>query len=119
MAGTRTGTRIRARRWLLVLGLSIGLATACTPPPRTPAPLPPPATNDVNPDLAARAGDAAYAEPGPYAAGVTTITVESGRKAEVWYPAPPSSTTGLEPDTYHLKDFLSPFMRSLVPADVD
>ncbi|HQF95785.1 MAG TPA: hypothetical protein PLS46_16565, partial [Microthrixaceae bacterium] len=50
--------------------------TACTPPPQPRPPLPTPYTGGTNPDLAPQAGDAAYVEPGPYVAGVTTVEIE-------------------------------------------
>src|SRR4051812_3822661 len=108
---------VRRRAGIALLCVVV-LSAACTPM-LTPPPLPPPATNDVNPDLAPHAGDAAYAEPGPYAAGVTTTPGEGGRKADIWSPAPPASAVGHQPDTYPLEDFIPPFLRQLVPAGVD
>lgn len=82
-------------------------------------PLPAPYSGGTDPGLAPRAGDAAYAEAGPYAAGVTTVEIEPGRHAEVWYPASPASAVGHTHDVYHIKDFLSPFLQFLVGASVD
>jgi len=83
-------------------------------------PAPPPAsTKGPDPDTALRADDPAYVNPGPYAAGVMTVQLEPGRSAEIWYPAPKAATVGKTPDSYHIKDFLSPFLRSLLPVTVD
>ena len=82
----RTGTRRvatrRARRTGVVL-LAVGALAlaACAPMPPTPATGP-------NPNDAPRAGEAAYAEAGPYEVGVTTIAL-SDRPMEVWYPVDP------------------------------
>lgn len=100
---------------VLVAALILG---ACVPPAQPHPPKPTPYAGGVDPDLAARAGDDAYATAGPYTAGVTTVEIEPGRKAEVWYPAaaPTGSTT---PDTYYIRDFLSPLLQFLLPPDVD
>jgi fermentation-respiration switch protein FrsA (DUF1100 family) len=93
---------------------------ACVPQPTVPLPPPPPpSTLGPNPDSAPRATEPAYVEPGPYAAGVRTIQLETGRKAEIWYPAPPASTDGLQPDEYHITDFLSPFLQFFIPDTTD
>jgi len=93
--------------------------TACTPPPQPRPPLPTPYTGGTNPDLAPQAGDAAYVEPGPYVAGVTTVEIEPGRQAEVWYPAAPASAAGVSKDVYRIRSFLSPFLQFLLPPDID
>lgn len=98
--------------------LTLGLV-ACAPMPQPRPPLPPPFTGGIDPDLAAQADVAAYTEPGPYAAGVTTIEIEPGRKAEVWYPAAPAATVGLPEDVYYIRDQLSPFLDSLLAPGVN
>lgn len=62
---------------------------------------------------------ATYATAGPYAAGVTTVEIQPGRKMEVWYPAPKASASGATPDTYYIRDFLAPALKSLLPASVN
>jgi len=106
-------------RTVAAAALIVTMAGACTPPPQPPPPLPAPYTGGVSPDLAPDAGLAAYTQPGPYAAGVTTVTIEPGRQAEVWYPAGPAGTIGQPKDTYYIKNFLSPLLQFLLPATVN
>jgi len=47
-----------------------------------------------------------YRDPGPYAAGVTTLTL-ADREVEVWYPVDPADAEGLETSPYFIRDFLS------------
>jgi dienelactone hydrolase len=47
-----------------------------------------------------------YRDPGPYAAGVTTLTL-ADRGVEVWYPVDPADTEGLETSPYFIREFLS------------
>jgi len=103
----------------LVVAAFALVGAACTPPPQPRPPLPAPYEGGTDPSLAPLAGDAAYVEPGPYAAGVTTVEIEPGRKAEVWYPAPLASAAGQQHDVYRIKDFLSPFLRAILPANID
>jgi len=108
------------RRKALAALLLAGTIAACAAQPTTPLPEPPPpSTLGPNPDSSLRALDPAYVEPGPYAAGVRTIQLETGRQAEIWYPAPAASATGLEPDGYHITDFLSPFLQFFIPDTTD
>ncbi|MFN8051098.1 MAG: hypothetical protein U0Q22_06675 [Acidimicrobiales bacterium] len=106
-------------RSLLVVGAVALVGAACTPPAQPRPPLPTPYSGGTNPDLAPQAGTAAYTQPGPYAAGVTTVDIEPGRKAEVWYPAAPASAVGHTHDSYHIKQFLSPLLQFLVGPDID
>lgn len=107
-------------RSTLVAGMfALVAGVSCAPQPLSPPPLPTPYQGGVNPSLAPRAGDAAYTEPGPYVAGVTTVVLQGGRKAEVWYPAAPSSATGVPKDSYNIRSFLSPFLQFLLPANVN
>ncbi len=55
--------------------------------------------------------DAAFAGPGPYPVGVTTLDLE-GRSVEVFYPASPGSESGLLRDSYSTSDALPPDMRA-------
>lgn len=116
MRGTQRSFNRRAALASLAL---LAVLAACAPPPLTPPPLPQPSTSGPNPDLAPQAGVAAYSDAGPYAVGVTTVDIEPNRRAEIWYPAAPSSAAGHTKETYYIKDFLSPFMQALLPADVN
>lgn len=62
---------------------------------------------------------AAYKDLGPYEVGVTTVTLEAGRQMEVWYPADPDAVVGLTPESYFLRDFISPTLDSLLASDID
>lgn len=99
-----------------VLAALVGLATtavACTPVE------PAPHTGGVDPDTASRADEAAYAEHGPFDVGVLTVEVEPGRRAEVWYPAPPGSAAGLDRDVYRIREVFPPQFDALMPPDLD
>lgn len=91
------------------------LAAACTSPP---PPYPSPHTGGVNPDLVSGASFAAYVAPGPYAAAVTTVEIEPGRKMEVWYPTPKAGAIGQTPDTYNLRSFLPAVITDTLPASI-
>jgi dienelactone hydrolase len=54
-----------------------------------------------------------YAEIGPYPVGVTTRTLPSGTRMEVWYPSGPDAVD--QTDTYSVRDFTPEVMRVLVP----
>jgi dienelactone hydrolase len=96
-----------------VLGVLTGVVLACTPV------APPAHIGGVDPDLAPRATEAAYAAHGPFDVGVLTVEVEPGRRAEVWYPAPEGSAAGHAPDTYHLRDALPRPLDALLPTGLD
>ncbi len=66
------------------------------------------------PDPRAYADCAPYSVPGPYAPGVTTITVD-GSPVEVWYPAPAGAQEGLEPVTYDLREWLPEDLAAQIP----
>ncbi len=98
------------------LAVLVGLVTtavACTPVE------PAPHTGGVDPDTAPRATDAAYAEHGPFDVGVLTVEVEPGRRAEVWYPAPPGSGDGAARDVYRVREVFPPQLDALLPAGLD
>jgi dienelactone hydrolase len=59
-----------------------------------------------------------YRELGPYAAGVTTLTL-ADRQVEVWYPSDPEAVVDLEPYSYFIRDSLSELLVSLLPDDVN
>ncbi len=110
--------RRRALRPLVgALAAALVVVAACAPPP-TPEP-PPEHTGGVDPNGAPRASEAAYAERGPHDVGVTTVELEPGRLAEVWYPAPAGSSDGFDPDVYRIRHFLAPILQDLLPASVD
>jgi predicted dienelactone hydrolase len=56
----------------------------------------------------------AYTEPGEYSVGVTTLTLASGPKVEVWYPTAPG-TAGTE--TYDVRDFTPPAIKALLTGN--
>ena len=58
----------------------------------------------------------AYAEPGPYPVGVTTLTLAKGNQVEVWYPAAAGTTVG--DITYDVRDFTPEAIRAILTADV-
>ncbi len=104
---------VRAGRTITALAatvLAASLAVACVP---VPAP-----AEGVDPDLAPRADEPAYAEHGPYEVGVTTIEL-SDRSAEVWYPVDPADVGDEPRDVYFIKDYLSTAFAALVPPEVN
>ena len=76
------GATHRRRGAVAIVALAV-LAGACAAP----------APGGPDPDLAPNAGEARYVGPGPYAAGVTTLSV-GGRLVDVTYPADPALATG-------------------------
>jgi dienelactone hydrolase len=71
-----------------------------------------------SPDDAPRAGEAAYAEHGPYEVGVTTIEL-SDRKMEVWYPVDPADIGTGARDEYFIRDYISAAFDDLLPPEVN
>src|SRR5664280_1754783 len=55
-----------------------------------------------------------YAQPGPFAAGVTTVALSYG-PVEVWYPVEHAATAGHARDSYDIRDWLPPDLASRVP----
>lgn len=106
--------RVAPRRARLLGVVLAAVATvgvvACVPPPE-------PATG-TSPNEAPRAGEAAYAEHGPYEVGVTTIQL-SDRKMEVWYPVDPDDIGDAPRDEYFIRDYVSSSINALIPADVN
>ena len=65
------------------------------------------------------ASDAApYRDPGPWAAGVTTLSL-ANRSVEVWYPGDAASAAGLERDTYFIRDTLPELIQNLLPSEIN
>ena len=58
---------------------------------------------------------AAYAKPGPYAAGVRTLTI-GDRKVEVWYPAARRAAKGKARDAYNIATYLPQGFQDLLKA---
>jgi predicted dienelactone hydrolase len=55
-------------------------------------------------------------DPGPWAVGARTVQI--GRlKVEVWYPAPPASADGLEPERYDIREALGALRGEIPDAD--
>lgn len=75
----------------------------------------------VSPASAARQAKSttpAYASPGPFAAGVTTLDLPD-RKVEVWYPANKAAATGSVRDSYDLLTKVPPAIAALLPPGTD
>ena len=101
-----------ARRTGLVLAVALAaVAGACAPRPPEPATGP-------NPNDAPRAGEAAYAQHGPYEVGVTTVQL-SDRKMEVWYPVDPEDIGTGPRDEYFIRDYVSTAFDQLLPPEVN
>jgi len=64
------------------------------------------------------ADQAAYAEPGPYVVGTTTLDLD-GRIVEVWYPADPGSEAGATRDVFEIRQLLPDALKSLVPDELN
>ena len=58
---------------------------------------------------------AMFATPGPYAAGVTTLTI-GDRQAEVWYPIEKQATRGKRHDVYEIAKWLPQALQDLVAS---
>jgi hypothetical protein len=82
------------------------------------APMPPEPATGPSPNDAPRAGEAAYAEHGPYEVGVTTISL-SDRQMEVWYPVDPQDIGTAPRDEYFIRDYVSEAFEDLIPDDVN
>lgn len=109
----KLGRSARARRagGAVAAVAAVVLLASCAPVPPTPATGP-------SPNDAPRAGEAAYAESGPYEVGVTTIQL-SDRKMEVWYPVDPADIGTGPRDEYFIRDYVSAAFDSLIPDDVN
>lgn len=59
-----------------------------------------------------------YADHGPYEVGVTTLQLDD-RSVEVWYPTTLGAVRGESTDSYFIRDFTSPLVQSLLPADLN
>lgn len=72
------------------------------------------ATPTTAPDAAEFAD--AFAEPGPYPVGITTLQLATGPLVEVWYPAV-EGTSGT--DTYDMREFTPEAIQELLTGDAD
>ena len=75
-------------------------------------------TGAVPANAAPASAGPAYAEAGPYAAGVTTLDLPD-RKVEVWYPAKKKATAGAVPASFDLLEKVPPAIKALLPAGTD
>ncbi|MFN7152009.1 MAG: hypothetical protein ACK4V6_21330 [Microthrixaceae bacterium] len=107
-----SGARHRLRAGVAAAALALGAVLAAC------APMPPEPAQGTSPNDAPRAGEAAYAERGPYEVGVTTIDL-SDRKMEVWYPVDPADIGTGPRDEYFIRDYVSTFFDGLIPEDVN
>jgi dienelactone hydrolase len=89
---------------------AVGTTTPTIPGTDAPATTAEATTTTFDPTADARA----YAERGPHAVGVTTLTLAKGPSVEVWYPAVDGST-GTE--TYDVRDFTPEAIRGLLTGD--
>jgi predicted dienelactone hydrolase len=83
------------------------IATTTTQSPTTTA-----AATTTTVDVGALAR--AYAEPGPFPVGVSTLQLAKGNAVEIWYPAV-AGTTGQE--TYDVRDFTPEAIRAILTGD--
>ena len=68
----------------------------------------------------AQLGPTSFAGPGPFAAGVTTLSLRAnGPLVEIWYPAAPASVKGHTQASYNVADWLPPALRDLIPAEFE
>ncbi len=64
------------------------------------------------------ADEAAFAGPGPYVVGTTTLDL-AGRAVEVWYPSDPGSEQGASKAVFEIRDLLPEALKTLVPDDLN
>jgi predicted dienelactone hydrolase len=121
--GTSSLARLAA---LLVVSVAL-VATACSSESAVSGPgsggSTPPGSSAGGPGGTAPGGtavdaDAAFAGPGPYIAGTTTLDM-GGRTVEVWYPAEPSSAEGATKRIFEIRDLLPESLKSIVPDELN
>ena len=105
---TRTGTTVFLTVTMAAVMATVGSGTGVAGAAATAA-APARATATAGP---------AYAKPGPYAAGVTTLDLPD-RKVEVWYPAKKKAAKGAVPATFDLLDKVPAAIKALLPAGTD
>ena len=94
-----------------LLAAIVMFAGACVPAPPKPA-------TGLNPNSAPRAGEAAYAQHGPFEVGVTTLQM-SDRKVEVCYPVNPEDIGTAPRDVTFIREYVSTSFDKLLPPEVN
>jgi dienelactone hydrolase len=89
-------------RWVLAALLLAGVLAGCSDGGDEGGSSDDSVTDDSTPTTALEG--AAFVEPGPYAAGVTSLELASGARLQVWYPADPADVEGEEQVSYDVKD---------------
>jgi dienelactone hydrolase len=93
--------------------MAAGCSTSASPPTSTVI------QGDTVPTVA-QLGPTSFTGPGPFAAGVTTLTLRAnGPLVEVWYPATLASVKGHTQASYNVAAWLPPAIRALIPAHFD
>jgi dienelactone hydrolase len=92
--------RTNVRSSSLALALAAALLAACSDSP------------------SGDAATAAYRDPGPFVAGVTTLDL-GDRQVEVWYPVDPGDEGTAPRDVYYIRDWLPEFIDDLLPEDAN
>jgi dienelactone hydrolase len=59
-----------------------------------------------------------FDEPGPYVAGVTTLSL-ADREVEIWYPADPGAEEGVAREEYFIRSWLPPVIDGLLDPDAN
>ncbi len=98
------------RAWVGVLVVALVIASACSSGSDPSGNGSPTSSRAVKGALA----EPVYAKPGPYAVGVTTVSLPD-RQVEVYYPAKAGSTRGLPTATYVQTDPISPEILATLP----
>jgi dienelactone hydrolase len=96
------------RVWVLVVVAGLG-ASACSSSAKHAA-----STSPTTVAASARADVAAYARPGPFTVGYTTLHLPD-RDVAVWYPADPTAVAGKPKASYDQATPLPPNLKGLVP----
>ncbi len=110
----RSGRRHTPRIALATIVALAALAGACSSSAKNPSGSP---TTSVQPGpVVAIDAATAYEAAGPNPVGVTTRTLPTGNKVEIWYPAV-KGTTGTV--TYDVRDFLAPAIKALIKGNLN
>jgi predicted dienelactone hydrolase len=118
---TRRGRQASASAAFGILAIVVLIATACSSSSTATTTTVVHTTAVVHGDTVptvAHLGPTSFTDPGPFAAGVTTLSLtKGGPLVEVWYPATPASVKGHTRASYNVSDWLPPALRKLVPAN--
>lgn len=79
-------------------------------------PTPPPTPTPTSQPTATPA-PVSFVEPGPYAVGVTTISL-ADRDVEVWYPVAPGDVTGLDPEVFDVLTVFPEQLQGFIPPEL-